>query len=496
MASRGPRLGARVRTLRKQHGLAQVELARRLEISASYLNLIEHDQRPLTAPLLLRVAREFGLDLTDFSIEAEQQLATDLSEVLADPVLADGELAPAALRGLVEASPDLSRHLVSLYRAYRRASASADSLAAKIYDGHQSAPADPQTAMPSEEVGDFIQRAGNYFGGLEDLAVELRDGLDLPTRGDVAVGHSRHRLLAAMRARLEEAHGVRTELVAAERGPSVLRRFDPKRNVLQLSEVMPNSRMAFQVAVQTALIEHGGTLTRIVSEHGLTDPRSAALGRIVLANYFAGAVMMPYEAMLDAVGRDRYDIEVLGRRFGASFEQVCHRLTTLRRPGSEGVPLHMIRVDLAGNISKRFSASGIRFARFAGACPRWNVFSAFGTPGSIRVQTSVMPDGEAFFCVARTVPKGQGGYHDPHTIAAIGLGCRIRDAPNLVYSDGVDLERLEGAVPIGITCRLCERTDCVQRAFPAIRDPAIVDENVRGASAYVTLRGGPSSDSR
>jgi predicted transcriptional regulator len=198
--------------------------------------------------------------------------------------------------------------------------------------------------------------------------------------------------------------------------------------------------------------------------------------------------MMPYRAMLDAARAHRYDIELLWHRFGAGFEQVCHRLTTLRRPGAEGVPLHMIRVDLAGNISKRFSASGIRFARFSGACPRWNVFSAFLTPGVIRVQLSVMEDGEAYFCLARTVPKGRGGYKAPYTIQAIGLGCRIRHARELVYSDGMDTDSLEGAIPVGVTCRLCDRSDCEQRAFPSLRHRTVIDENERGPSVYAPAR--------
>jgi predicted transcriptional regulator len=225
-------------------------------------------------------------------------------------------------------------------------------------------------------------------------------------------------------------------------------------------------------------------LDRLAAEADLADPASLALGRVVLANYFASAVVMPYATFLESARAERYDIELLQNRFGASFEQVCHRLTTLRRPGAEGVPVHMIRVDLAGNISKRFSASGIRFARFSGACPRWNVFTAFMSPGVIRVQVSVMPDGVPYFCLARTVPKGRGGYLAPHTLHAIGLGCRLEHAPALVYSDGVDLDTLDGAVPVGVTCRLCERRDCEQRAFPSIRAGMAVDENVRGPSVY------------
>ena len=175
------------------------------------------------------------------------------------------------------------------------------------------------------------------------------------------------------------------------------------------------------------------------------------------------------------------------RIFRVGFEQVCHRLTTLRRPGAEGVPFHMLRIDVAGNISKRFSASGIRFARFSGACPRWNVFSAFLTPGMIRIQVSRMPDGHQYFCIARTIQKDSGGYHAQHAVQAIGLGCRVEHARELVYSDGIDVANPDTCIPVGITCRLCERTDCEQRALPSLKVPLQVDQNVRGVSLYAPV---------
>ena len=205
---------------------------------------------------------------------------------------------------------------------------------------------------------------------------------------------------------------------------------------------------------------------------------------MALANYFAAALLMPYGPFLESARTLRYDIELLERRFGVSFEQVCHRLTTLRRPGQEGVPFHFIRVDIAGNISKRFSASGIRFARFSGLCPRWNVHSAFMTPGMMRTQISKMPDGTAYLCVARTVRQSLGGFGAAHPLHAISLGCEVQHARHLVYGDGLDVHNPSAAVPIGITCRLCERTDCEQRAFPPIHRSLGIDENVREVSFY------------
>jgi predicted transcriptional regulator/transcriptional regulator with XRE-family HTH domain len=464
-------LGAKVRALRQKRRLSQVELARSLGISPSYMNLIEHDQRALTAPLLLKLAEVLRVDLRELSGAADEHVREDLLEAFADPLFEGHGIAPAAIGELCAGSPAIARAVLELYHAFRQARGSADMLASQIYDDQQV----PERArMPSEDVSDFIQRHGNYFDELELAADRLRNDARLDPY-DLQRGLQRH---------LAERFGVEVRIGKHGHREGVLRRYDAAHKRLDLSELIPPASRTFQLAVQSALMGEHALLDRLAADPELAHPQSRALCRVVLANYFAAAVTMPYEQLLATAKSVRFDIELLQHRFGTSFEQVCHRLTSLRRPGAAGVPFHMIRVDLAGNISKRFSASGIRFARFSGACPRWNVFSAFVTPGVIRVQLSAMEDGEIYFCLARTVPKGKGGYLAPQTLHAIGLGCRMEYAPQLVYSDGVDLEMREGAVPVGVTCRLCERRDCEQRAFPSIRAGIAVDENVRGPSIY------------
>jgi predicted transcriptional regulator len=220
-----------------------------------------------------------------------------------------------------------------------------------------------------------------------------------------------------------------------------------------------------------------------------TSDEASTLARVALASYFAAAVMMPYQRFLEAAEETRYDLAVLEQRFGASFEQVCHRLTTLRRPGAEGVAFHLVRVDIAGNISKRFSASGIPIARFGAACPRWNVYDAFGTPGMLRVQVSQMPDGARYFCIARTIsPMGRQSarsvFGQRVSRLSIGLGCTLGEARRLVYSDGLALDDPQIATPIGVNCRICERPDCADRAMPSLLRKLSIDEDRRGASAY------------
>lgn len=469
----GPLLGAKVRALRRRENLTQNVLAERLGISASYLNLIENNRRPLTAPLLIRLAQIFQLDLSAFAAPDDTALTADLLEAFGDPLFDNHTVTKADVRELCATTPNVARAVLTLYRTYAAARESAASLAERLTDGEDLAGRDP-SSLPPEEVSDLIQSRMNYFPELEEVAEALWREARLQAE-DVYGG-----LVRYLRERLDI--NVRVVTVGDER--TVMRRYDPETRTIGLSEVLPPRSRRFQLAHQVGLLTQSEVLDKITRDESLRAPESKALARVALANYFAAALLMPYKPFHEAAQAERYDIELLAHRFGASFEQVCHRLTTLRRPGAEGVPFHMLRIDIAGNISKRFSASGIRIARFSGACPRWNVHAALLTPGMLRVQVSRMPDGAMYFCIARTVTSDRGGYHVPRTVHAIGMGCEVRYARRLVYADGVDLDNAEAAVPVGVTCRVCERIDCEQRAFPSIQSPIRVDESVRGVSFF------------
>ncbi|MBI2212564.1 MAG: DUF2083 domain-containing protein [Acidobacteria bacterium] len=470
---RGTRLGARVRSLRRQRGLTQAELAEKLGISASYMNLIEHDQRPLTATLLLKAAQTLGIELDAFREDDEVQRAADLQEVFGDPLFDEHPLMTSDLRDLAS-SPALANAITALYRAYRESVDSTRALAGRLYDEGEFAGLDP-ASLPSEEVSDVLQTNMNYFPELEAEAERVGTSLH---PGDV---------FRSMVAYLRERYGVDVVMIPAESDRSAVRRYDPIARKLSISEMLIPSSRTFQTAYQVGNLEARAAIDGIISRSRLTTPESIALCRVALANYFASALLMPYRAFLRAAEALRYDVELLESRFGTSFEQVCHRLTTLRRPGEMGVSFHFVRVDIAGNVSKRFSGTGIRFSRFSGSCPRWDVFSAFLTPEKITTQISKMPDGPAYFCVARTVRKSYGGYHSPSTLMAVGIGCDLAEARRLVYADGIDLGNLDAAIPIGTSCRLCERLDCEQRAFPPITYRLSIDENVRGISFYAPV---------
>lgn len=470
-----PKLGAKVRTLRRREGLTQVQLAERLDISPSYLNLIEHNRRPLSAPLLIKLAQLFNLDLQAFAEDDEGRLASDLMEAFSDPMFDAHQLTSQDVRELATNNPTMAKSFITLYEAFRTARDSATTIASQLSEDLDGTKV--STLMPSEEVSDLIQRHKNYFPDLEDAA-------ELFWRIAQLDANHMYRGLVDY---LDSVHGIQVKVEKEDLMGGAVRTYDPESHVIMLSETLAPRTRNFQLAHQIGLLDHSDTLDRISRDQALTSEESRALCRVALANYYAGAVLMPYQKFLEAAREVRFDIELLGHRFRTSFEQVCHRLTTMSRPGAEGIPFHMVRIDVAGNISKRFSNSSFLFARFSGACPRWNEHAAFLTPGMVRIQVSEMPDGTRFFSVARTVRDNSGGFHAPHALHAVGIGCEVRYAKELVYADGIDLDNPETAVPIGVACRVCERHDCDQRAFPPLLEPLTVDENRRGRNFYVSM---------
>jgi len=468
-------LGSKIRALRRQQRLTQTELARRLGISASYLNLIEHNRRTFSADLLIKLAETFPLDLKSFSPDHEGRTITELLEVFGDPLFDSNEVIVQDVKELAASSPNIAHGIVRLYEAFSRARTSLQELGERVSEDAANTEIH-LSRFPAEEVSDLLQRHMNYFPELEAGAEALRREARLDNDS----------LFAGLVAFLKKTAGVEVRVVEAATMRSAVRRYDPERKILNLSEILRRGSRNFQLAYQVGLLTQSAVIDRIAQDQHLTSDESRASCRVALANYFASAVLMPYDAFLAAALKERYDIELLGHRFRSSFEQTCHRLTTLRRAGAEGIPFHMLRVDVAGNMSKRFSASGLKVPRFSGACPRWNVFGAFMTPGVIHTQLSQMPDGQIFFGVSRTVRKEGGGHRASHPLYAISLGCDLSHAKEMVYADGLDLRSRDATVPVGPSCRLCERMDCEQRAHPPLHQAFPVDENIRGVSFYAS----------
>lgn len=474
-------LGKRIRALRLRMGLSQADLAKRLAISPSYLNLLEHDRRPVTSALLLELSRALDVDLRILATGADAELLSALTEIFSDPVFEDHPMTAKELTAFADANPEIARAVIALHRAYSSSRASLGALGERLLDYQQDLGNLDRARLSSEQVSDFIERNMNYFPSLEAEAETL-----LSRTGD---GGSGEELFGRLSRYLADAHGVRVRVLTVREMRGAVRRFDPDRRELLLSELLRRGSRNFQLATQVGLLRCATVLDELTLDPRLTSGESRALCRVALASYFAAAVLMPYDAFLHAAEEERYDIEVLGHRFRVGWEHTCHRLTTLRRPGAPGVSFYMLRVDLAGNISKRFSAAGIRFPRFSGLCSLWNVHAAFLQPGRVRVQLSRLPEGHTVLAVARTVQRHSGGYRSPEPPYAVGVGCDAADAHRIVYGDGLDLENMTGAVPIGVTCRLCERMDCRARAFPSLGQAMRIDENVRGVSFFAAVGG-------
>jgi predicted transcriptional regulator/transcriptional regulator with XRE-family HTH domain len=465
--------GARIRRLRQNRGLTQAARAERRGVSTAYLNLLENDRRRLTPDLLIRLTRVLGIGVDEFGPGDDARIVADLEEVFGEPLFEDTPVDRRDVEALVVERPDVARAVLRLHQAYATARGSAESMSARAMDSSDLATID-RVRLSSEQVSEFIQRHMNHFPELETAAEQLWRDARLDREG----------LYAGMTAHLERQHGVKVRILKVSELHGAVRRFDPVRKELLLSETLRRGSRNFQLAAQLGLLTCRDAIAELTVAPELTSEESRALGRLAMASYFAAAVLMPYGDFLRNTEEVRYDIELLGHRFRVGWEQVCHRLTTLRRAGSEGVRFHLARVDIAGNISKKFSATSVRFPRFSGLCPLWNVHAAFLQPGRIRVQLSRLPDGNALFSVARTVQRHAGGYHQPTVLYSVGIGCDVAEARRLVYADGMDLENLSAAVPIGVSCRVCERTNCQARAFPSLQFPLRIDEHVRGVSFF------------
>ncbi|MFF3057266.1 short-chain fatty acyl-CoA regulator family protein [Streptomyces sp. NPDC057909] len=448
--------GARLRRLREERRMSQAELARVLGISPSYLNQMEHDSRPLTVPVLLRLTEAFGVDPGFFSERDASRLVADLREALAGEV-AEARVSPTDLAELASRMPAVAKVLLDLSR---RGQVLAERIAGETdnRDGRLPAP-----RSPHEEIREFFYRRQNHLHDTDLAAEELAHSIGIHP-GDVV------RVLAQ---RLTEKHGVRPTTRAAER----LHHYDNASRTLHLSSRLRPGQRAFRMATQLALLEYGKEIDRLAAEDFPPGSPTHALARIGVANYFAAALILPYGVFHTAAEEARYDIERLTDRFGLGYETVCHRLSTLQRPRLRGVPFSFVRVDRAGNMSKRQSATGFHFSRAGGTCPLWNVYEAFAAPGRIHVQIAAMPDGQRYLWTARAITRHRGGWGEPGKTFAIGLGCEIRHASRLVYSDGLDLDNASAATPIGMGCRICERLDCPQRAVPPLGRPLTIDEN-------------------
>ncbi|MCU9849658.1 short-chain fatty acyl-CoA regulator family protein [Defluviimonas sp. WL0024] len=461
MATQKLYAGAKLRETRTRLGLTQKAFAAKLGVSLPYLNQMENNHRPVSAAVVLALAGEFGLDVTELSAGDAERLVSDMREALADPIFADTAPPLADLRLAASNAPMLARAFLGLHRAYRQSHERLASLDEALGRDETAT-----RASPWEEVRDFFHYCDNYIDAVDRAAERFADAAE--ARRDP---EARARMLLAER-------GI--EVVLSD--SAEIRQVSDRRLTLS-TRAAPETRR-FQLLFQLALTTQNELLEATLDLARFQSDAARSIAKIGLANYFAGAALLPYRAFLEAAEETRHDLERLADRFGASIEQVAHRLSTLQRPGQKGIPFFFVRVDQAGTITKRHSATRLQFARFGGACPLWNVHRAFETPGRFLRQLAETPDGVRYLCLARDVSKHGGSFHAPVRRYAIGLGCEISHAKGLVYADDLDLTNVRAFEPIGISCRICERKDCHQRSVPPLERKLRVDPDRRGLLPY------------
>lgn len=461
-------LGGRLKRLRRDLGVTQAAMAEQLKVSPSYLNLLERNQRPITAQVLLRLAEAYDLDLRSLSSD-EPGGGAGLEEVLSDKMFGDLALTRHEIAEVSEQSPGLAEAFVRLYRAYLDRGAMIDLGAFEGHDGRQH----PAATSPTDWVRDLVGVQRNHFADLEVLAEALMKDLRADPRD----------LAPAVRERLQGAFGVRTRVMPVEVMGGALRRYDQHRKQLLIAETLAPASRTFAMTYQLAMLASGETIAAIAERFSPPDRATRQQLKVFLGNYVAAAIMMPYDTFLAAMEETGYDIERVRSRFGVSFEQAAQRMTTLARSGARGIPFFMVRVDAAGNISKRYASGPFPFSRFGGTCPRWNVHDSFKTPGRVVTQVIETPDGERYFTLSRTVRRVAGLQAGLEDELAIGLGCDLKHAGKLIYTRGLDMAA-PAVVEVGPACRICERRMCPQRAAAPVNRTALVEETIKSITSF------------
>ena len=476
-------IGQRLRQLRLERGIRQSDLARAIGISPAYLNLLEKGRRNMQFPLLLSALTELSVDLDAFMSSIGEARPDDvLAHLLDDPLTRTLDLEHVDLAA-PHAEPKVATTIAALFHLYKNTRAQLDKAMTRLQQG--SPP--PLGYAPGDEVTDFLEANRNYFPELEELAAEVRAEAVLPRR------FVSDQLVAVLR----ERFAAEVEIEPPRAPSSVVRKFDPNTRKLVLSSAIPEQRLKFQIGhvIGLLLLDETKLLDMYFADSAPRHVETPRLIKIHLANYFAGALLLPYHEFIDEVERTRYDVETIAAAFESSYETVAHRTCNLADPRRPGVPLHFLRVDVAGNISKRYSASGLRFPQGHGSCPKWAAHAAFLNPATIRRQYSRMPDGTTYFCFAKVISEPQSGSIIRGTTYSIGLGASAEHADRFVYADTLPRpDRAHAAVPTGITCRFCERADCNQRAAPSYKFAFAVDEYIKKDNFFSPLTGADTSD--
>lgn len=470
MPQRKTFVGPRLRQLRRERKQSQAEMARQLGLSPAYVNLLENNQRSLSVQVLVRLSEAYGVDWRDLVRDGTTTALADLRNALQDPLFGGDVPDLQELRAALDHAPKFAQRFLDLHKSYRNLG---DRLLA-LGGGGASDAERIASASPETVVHDLFRKHRNHFEALEQAATDFRHGE--PIDAD--------EMYSYLKLRLKRDLGIDVRSVPVGALPQTLRNYDESLGEILLSEGLDHQNRVFQLTHVAGLLQYRSTIDGIVEAAGIADGRAQARCRVELANYFAAAVLMPYAQVLSEAQDCRYDLDRIALRFGVSFEQACHRVTTLQREGALGVPFFFLRIDKAGNVTKRFNATTFHLAEYGGACPRWDIHFSFRTPGRILPQFVEMPDGSRYFTVNRTVDRPSLGYTTQDQRLAVTLGCAIEHAGQLIYSSRFDLDDPDLFTPIGINCRLCPRQNCAQRAHQPLHLDLPIDERRRGQTRF------------
>ena len=465
-------IGHKIKIKRRKLGVSQLDMSKKLSISPSYLNLIESGKRKINVDLLLKLSHELGIEISDISKKADTNLYQNLMDLLGDNLFENLDITNFDIKDLVNTNPLIAKALVKLGDNYKKKNqdivSKVENISGKFIDSRKN-------SFPGEVVSDFLQENENYFPKLEEFANIFNNKIQTSSR----VGYS------SICEYLLHKHKIEVKDVVPEEKKPFTKQFDLAKKIFLVSDYLTLETKKLYAGAQVAQLEANEIIDEYLNSFSFPTEESKKLSKVALLNYAGAAIIMPYKPFYEECVKQRYDVELLQNTFAVSFEQVAHRITCLQNPKMKGIPFHMLRADVAGNISKRFSLSGIEIPRYGGACPRWNIYKAFTMPGKINAAVSKMSNGDKYVCIARTVEKGIGKHGMEKTLLSIGLGCQVKYAKDFVYADSLNLNDKKTETPIGVNCRTCDRMDCQQRAFPPLHKKFDIDLNKRGISVYV-----------
>ncbi|PWR03816.1 XRE family transcriptional regulator [Meridianimarinicoccus roseus] len=461
-------VGPQLRQLRLSHGHTQAEMARQLGVSSAYVNLLENNQRSLSVKVLLALGDAYGVDAGQLVKENTTMQLADLRATVRDPIFSGAAPDLTELRAALDHTPKLVECFLQLYQNHHAVLETIRKLSAGDLA------VDIQAIRPETAIHNFFRDHANHFPALESAAETAR----------AAIGGPAEDLFASLKRHLKDSFAIDVAVVRLEQMDQTLRLFEQDRGRVSLSEVLDPINRNFQLAHVLALVSCSSLLDELVADSGIVSETGQQRCRVELANYFAAAVLMPYDQIFQMAEATQYDIDRIATHFGVSFEQVSHRLTTLQRKGAQGVPFFFLRTDQAGNVTKRFNATPFTLAEQGGSCPVWNIHGAFSAPDVIIPQFVEMPDAGQFFTVSRTTNRPVISRHAQGRRLVVTLGCERTHVRRIGYAAPFNLDDKSSVAQIGTNCHVCPRRHCAQRAAEPLHVTLPVDANRRGSTRY------------